>query len=221
MHIADLANANRQACGAIAAVWRDKPMSTPQYSRASIEEFADKIRSELGLVPPITASDIKRAYEKLGIKLTSRRDCSLDSNIRRLAPFDYEVFYDPEWSDQTFVWNMSTVLGHILLYDIYQDGKKHVYTGRYQCLTSAGYHEDINKVIKNVNQFEDDIIRCEDASDLRDIIRENIDRQSYQHCFVQCMYDFYTDTLIRIQICGGGQDYEYYIRFPKKQENAF
>ena len=87
-------------------------------------------------------------------------------------------------------------------------------------MTSAGYPEDITQVIENVNQFEDGIIRCEDASDLRDIIRENIDRQSYPHCFVQCMYDFYTDTLIRIQICGGSQDYEYYIQFPKKQENA-
>lgn len=196
-------------------------MSAPQYSRQDIEEFADKIRSELGLVPPITASDIKHAYEKLGIKLTACRDCSLDNNIRRLAPFDYEVFYDPEWSDQTFVWNMSAALGYILLYGCHQDSEKHTYTGGYQCLTSDGYPEDIAKVVKNVNRFEGDIIRCEDASDLRDIIRENIDRQSYQHCFVQCMYDFYTDTLIRIQICGGGQDYEYYIRFPKKQENAF
>ena len=36
---------------------------------------------------------------------------------------------------------------------------------------------------------------------------------------VQCMYDFYTDTLIRIQICGGRYDYGYYIKFQKGQEN--
>ncbi len=70
IHIADLANAHRLACGTIAAMWSVKPMSAPQYSRQNIEEFANKIRSDLGLVPPITASDIKHAYEKLGIKLT-------------------------------------------------------------------------------------------------------------------------------------------------------
>ena len=84
---------------------------------------------------------------------------------------------------------------------------------------SKGYPEDINKVIHNVARFEDDIIRCEDASDLRQIIHENMDEKSCLNYYVQCMYDFYTDTLMRIQICGGRYDYEYYIRFPKKQED--
>lgn len=193
-------------------------MSTPKYSRQSIDNFADKIRNDLGLKPPITASDMRYAFNKLGIKLTSKRNCDLDDNIKRLAPFKYEVFYDPDWNDQKFTWNMSAALGHILLYGIHYDGAKHIYTGKYQCLTSKGYPEDINKVIHNVAQFEDDIIRCEDASDLRQIIHENMDKKSCISYYVQCMYDFYTDTLMRIQICGGRYDYEYYIRFPKTQE---
>lgn len=192
-------------------------MSTPKYSRQSIDNFADKIRNDLGLKPPITASDMRCAFDKLGIKLTSKQNCDLDTNIKRLAPFKYEVFYDPDWNDQKFTWNMSAALGHILLYGIHYDSEKHIYTGKYQCLTSKGYPEDINKVIHNVAQFKDDIIRCEDANDLRQIIHENMHKSSYH--FIQCMYDFYTDTLIRIQICSGRYDYEYYIRFPKEQED--
>lgn len=74
---------------------------------------------------------------------------------------------------------MSATLSHILLYDICHDSKKHIYTGEYQCLTSKGYSEDISKVINNVAQFEDGIVRCEDASDLRQIIHENIDEKSH------------------------------------------
>ena len=195
-------------------------MSTPKYSRQSIDDFADKIRNDLGLKPPITASDMRHAFDKLGVKLTSKRNCNLDDNIKRLAPFKYEVFYDPDWNDQKFIWNMSATLGHILLYGIYHDSEKHIYTGEYQCLTSKGYSEDISKVINNVAQFEDGIVRCEDASDLRQIIHENMDEKSYLNYYVQCMYDFYTDTLIRIQICGGRYDYEYYIRFLKEQKDG-
>ena len=194
-------------------------MSTPKYSKQSIDDFADKIRNDLGLKPPITASDMRHAFDKLGVKLTSKRNCNLDDNIKRLAPFKYEVFYDPEWNDQKFIWNMSATLGHILLYDTHHDSEKHIYTGEYQCLTSKGYSEDISKVINNVAQFEDGIVRCEDTSDLRQIIYENMDEKSYLNYYVQCMYDFYTDTLIRIQICGGRYDYEYYIKFKKEQKD--
>ena len=36
-------------------------MSTPKYSRQSIDDFADKIRNGLGLKPPITAYDMRHA----------------------------------------------------------------------------------------------------------------------------------------------------------------
>ena len=42
-----------------------------------------------------------------------------------------------------------------------------------------------------------------------------MDKKSHLSYFVQRTYDFHSDTLIHVQICGGARDYEYYIRFPK------
>ena len=98
---------------------------------------------------------------------------------------------------------------------LHKDGEKSVYTGDYECLTSEGYPEDINKVIHNIAQFEDSIKRCEDVPDIREAIHVNMDKKSHFNYFVQCAYDFHSDTLIHVQICGGAHDYEYYIRFPK------
>ena len=189
-------------------------MITPEYSRQSIEEFAAMIRKDLGLTPPITPDDMRQAYHRLGIKLTPKHNCSLD-NIKRHAPFEYEVEYDPDWDNQKIVWKLSTTLGHILLHCIHKDEEKNVYTGDYECLTSEGYPEDINKVIHYVAQFEDSIKRCEDVSDIRESIHANIDKKSHLSYFVECAHDFHSDTLIHVQICGGAHDYEYYIRFPK------
>lgn len=191
-------------------------MITPEYSRQNIEEFAELLRNDLGLTPPITADDMRQAYAKLGIKLTPKHNCSLD-NIKRLAPFEYEVEYDPDWDNQKLVWNLSASLGHILLCELHKDRVKNIFTGEYECLTSEGYPEDISKVIHNVAQFEDSIKRCEDVFDLRESIHANIDKKSHLSYFVQCAYDFHSDTLIRVQICGNVHDYEYYIRFPKIQ----
>lgn len=189
-------------------------MISPEYSRQNIEEFAELIRNDLGLTPPITADDMRQAYAKLGIKLTPKHNCSLD-NIKRLAPFEYEVEYDPDWDNQKLVWKLSASLGHILLYCLHKDKEKCVYVGAYECFTSEGYPEDINKVIHNIAQFEDGIKRCEDVFDIRENIHVNMDKKSNRNYFVQSAYDFYSDTLIRVQICGGARDYEYYIRFPK------
>lgn len=189
-------------------------MIIPEYSRKNIEEFAKLIRNDLGLTPPISADDMRQAYAKLGIKLTPKHNCSLD-NIKRLAPFRYEVEYDPNWDDQKLVWNLSAALGHILLHGLHKDREKHIYTGEYECLTPEGYPEDISKVIHNIAQFEDGIKRCEDVFDVREIIHVNIDKKSHLSYFVQCAYDFHSDTLIHVQICGGARDYEYYVRFPK------
>ena len=191
-------------------------MITPEYSRQNIEEFAEMVRKDLGLTPPVTTDDIRKVYDKLGIKLTPKRICSID-NIKRLAPFEYEVEYDPDWNDQKFVWNLSASLGHILLCELHKDRVKNIFTGEYECLTSEGYPEDISKVIHNVAQFEDSIKRCEDVFDLRETIHVNMDKKSHLSYFVQCAYDFHSDTLIRVQICGNVHDYEYYIRFPKIQ----
>ena len=193
-------------------------MITPKYSRQNIEEFAEMVREDLGLTPPVTADDIRKAYDKLGIRLTPRKNCNLDSNINRLAPFEYEVFYNPDWDDRRFVWNMSASLGHILLCGLHKDRVKNIFTGDYECLTPEGYPEDISKVIHNVTQFEDSIKRCEDVFDLRETIHVNMDKKEYISYHVQCMYDFYSDALIRVQIQGGGYYYEYYIRFPKVQK---
>ena len=189
-------------------------MISAEYSRQNIEEFAELIRNDLGLTPPITADDMRQAYDKLGIKLTPKHNCSLD-NIKRLAPFEYEVEYDPDWDDQKLVWKLSASLGHILLYGLHEDKVKNIFTGEYECLTPEGYPEDISKVIHNVSQFEDGIRRCEDVFDIRENIHRNMDKKSHLSYFVQCAYDFHSDTLIHVQICGGARDYEYYIRFPK------
>lgn len=189
-------------------------MITPEYSRQNIEEFAELLRNDLGLTPPITADDMRQAYAKLGIKLTPKHNCSLD-NIKRLAPFEYEVEYDPDWDNQKLVWKLSASLGHILLYCLHKDKEKCVYVGDYECFTSEGYPEDINKVIHNIAQFEDGIKRCEDVFDIRENIHVNMDKKSNLNYFVQSAYDFHSDTLIRVQICGGARDYTYYIRFPK------
>lgn len=173
-------------------------MISPEYSRQNIEEFAELIRNDLGLTPPITADDMRQAYAKLGIKLTPKHNCSLD-NIKRLAPFEYEVEYDP-------------------VYCLHKDKEKCVYVGAYECFTSEGYPEDINKVIHNIAQFEDGIKRCEDVFDIRENIHVNMDKKSNLNYFVQSAYDFHSDTLIRVQICGGARDYTYYIRFPKVQK---
>lgn len=190
-------------------------MITPEYSRKNIEDLAEMVREDLGLTPPITADDMRQAYDKLGIKLTPKRNCDLDDNIKRLAPFEYEVEYDPDWNDQKLVWNLSAALGHILLHCVYKDKEKCIYTGKYECLTQEGYTEDISKVIHNIAQFEDGIKRCEDVLDIRENIHVNMDKKPHLSYFVQCAYDFYSDTLIRVQICGRAHDYEYYIRFPK------
>lgn len=189
-------------------------MISPEYSRQNIEEFAELIRNDLGLTPPISADDMRQTYAKLGIKLTPKHNCSLD-NIKRLAPFEYEVEYDPDWDDQKLVWKLSASLGHILLYGLHEDKVKNIFTGEYECLTPEGYPEDISKVIHNVSQFEDGIKRCEDVFDIRENIHINMDKKSHLSYFVQCAYDFHSDTLIHVQICGGARDYEYYIRFPK------
>lgn len=189
-------------------------MITPEYSRQNIEDLAEMIRKDLGLTPPITADDMRQAYDKLGIKLTPKRNCNLD-NIKRLAPFEYEVEYDPDWDNQKLVWKLSASLGHILLYGIHEDKVKNIFTGEYECLTPEGYPEDISKVIHNVSQFEDGIKRCEDVFDIRENIHVNMDKKSNLNYFVQSAYDFHSDTLIHVQICGGAHDYEYYIRFPK------
>lgn len=189
-------------------------MITPEYSRQNIEDLAEMIRKDLGLTSPITADDMRQAYDKLGIKLTPKRNCSLD-NIKRLAPFEYEVEYDPDWDDQKLVWNLSASLGHILLYGLHEDKVKNIFTGEYECLTPEGYPEDISKVIHNVSQFEDGIKRCEDVFDIRENIHVNMDKKSNLNYFVQSAYDFHSDTLIRVQICGGARDYTYYLRFPK------
>ena len=171
-------------------------MITPEYSRQNIEEFAEMVRKDLGLTPPVTTDDIRKVYDKLGIKLTPKRICSID-NIKRLAPFEYEVEYDPDWNDQKFVWNLSASLGHILLCELHKDRVKNIFTGEYECLTSEGYPEDISKVIHNVAQFEDSIKRCEDVFD----IRENIHRN--QRLEATTFLRLYKQHLHSETVCGG------------------
>lgn len=197
-------------------------MATRHYAGERIEEIADLVRKELDLTVSVTTSSLLEALKRLGIKITPKDYCDLlKAEVVRHSKYDFEIYYRPDWSDKTLLWNLSAALGEILLGDFSQDNAA-VYTGEYQFFTESGYKENIHKLLCTASHFENSITSCTNPGDLRAIIEENTYKDSYLNYFVQTLYDFYTDTLIRIQVTGGKRNHTYYLKFPKIQdkENA-
>ena len=184
-----------------------------------IENIAGMIREDMHLTLPITSEKLLKGLEEFGIKTTPVKGFIDDLNsIKRLGPLDYEIIYNPDWTEQRLAWHLANSLGHIMLEYIPGDREKDIYTGNVTCLDNHGFETDIANYFRPNKDIQHDILCCSDSDDLWKLIRNNLIRhENYEHS-IRLLYDFYNETMFRIT-CHSITESTFFLKFNKKQQN--
>lgn len=185
------------------------------YTKDSINNIADAVREKMGLSVPVNLEDLKAGITNLGIKLTP--DVNYTDKVCKHAPYDYEIYYNPDWSEQTQLFHLCSALGQIMLFGLREDSEKDVYTGDYICLDETGKEVSQNQIFRYNTEFSDNILRCEDTDDLICILHKYVKDEPCNRWKISCVYDFYNEAMTKIQK-SGIEESVFFVKFIKKEE---
>lgn len=189
-----------------------------EYRHEDINYFADKCREMLGISAPVNLEDLKTAIQNIGIILTEKPDMSCsDDDVIRHGTQDYEIFYNPNQSEQTQLWNLARAMGKIILFGFPQDLDKDVYTSKFSLLSEQGDILNAQDIFQNIDMMKDELKRCEDLNDAKNRIRNFIKAESNEYRFVN-VYDFHSESMLRIrkECVNPAYNAIYYMKIMKK-----
>lgn len=190
-------------------------MSQQEYTHESIETIASMVREKMGLSVPIQLTELKESIKNMGIKVTP--DAHLTDTLSKHAPYDYEIFYNPNWNEQTQLFRICAALGSIMLFGLKEDSEKDIYTGTYICLDETGKTISETQIFRHPTDMSENILRCEDPDDLIRMLRSYVKEESCINYYIFKVYDFYNESMIKIQKSGIGETV-YFIKFAKKEK---
>lgn len=190
-------------------------MKRCDYTKESINDIADAVREKMGLSVPVNLENLKAGIVNLGIKLTP--DGNYTDKVCKHAPYEYEIYYNPDWKEQEQLFHLCSALGQIMLFGLREDSEKDIYTGDYICLDEVGKEISQNQIFRNNIDFSDDILRCEDIEDLVDMLRKYVKDETCDRWKMSCPYDFYNETMIKIQR-SGIEESVFFVKFAKKEK---
>lgn len=189
-------------------------MSQREYTQKSIETIASMVREKMGLSVPIQLTELKESIRKMGIKVTP--DTHLTDTLSKHAPYDYEIFYNPNWNEQTQLFQICTALGSIMLFGLKEDSEKDIYTGTYICLDESGKTISETQIFRHATNMSENILRCEDPDDLIRMLHNYVKDEPCINYHIFRVYDFYNESMIKIQKSGIGETV-YFVKFAKKE----
>ena len=189
-------------------------MSQQEYTQKSIETIASMVREKMGLSVPIQLTELKESIRKMGIKITP--DVHLTDTLSKHAPYDYEIFYNPNWNEQTQLFQICTALGSIMLFGLKEDSEKDIYTGTYICLDESGKTISKTQIFRHATDMSENILRCEDPDDLIRMLHNYVKDEPCINYHIFRVYDFYNESMIKIQKSGIGETV-YFVKFAKKE----
>lgn len=189
-------------------------MSQREYTHESIETIASMVREKMGLSVPIQLTELKKNIRKMGIKVTP--DTHLNDILSKYAPYDYEIFYNPNWNEQTQLFQICTALGSIMLFGLRRDSEKDIYTGTYICLDESGKTISETQIFRYHTDMSENILRCEDPDDLIQMLHNYVKDEPCINYHMSNAYDFYNESMIKIQKSGIGETV-YFVKFAKKE----
>lgn len=189
-------------------------MSQREYTQKSIETIASIVREKMGLSIPIQLTELKKSIRKMGIKITP--DVHLTDTLSKHAPYDYEIFYNPNWNEQTQLFQICTALGSIMLFGLKEDREKDIYTGTYICLDESGKTISETQIFRHATDMSENILRCEDPDDLIRMLHNYVKDEPCINYHIFRVYDFYNESMIKIQKSGIGETV-YFVKFAKKE----